>query len=199
MLRVRIIVWGISLFLFASWLFSEEIEPSDLAGAIKSIETTLHQLQKEINDLHGSVKELSQAGKKKQNRRPGDSPVSPDEPGAVSNWQLAHDAYEHGRRAEDVKEYDTAIEAYTRAMKTIRRTTRPFCTAGTATTIWATMRARSRTSISRWLCNRTTRELSRNEPRRYPPAANPRRQFWMRMRPSSAMAGIHPITCCAPA
>ena len=117
MLRVRIIVWGISLFLFASWLFSEEIEPSDLMGAIKSIEATLHQLQKEINDLHGSVKELSQAGRKKQNRRPGDSPVSPDAPGAVSNWQLAHDVYERGRRAEELKEYDAAIEAFTRVIE----------------------------------------------------------------------------------
>jgi len=114
MLRVRIIVWGISLFLFASWLFSEEIEPSDLVGAIKSIEATLHQLQKEINDLHGSVKELSRAGKKKRESRPLNSPSSTDEPSA---WQLARDAYARGRHAEELKDDETAIEAFSRAIE----------------------------------------------------------------------------------
>ncbi len=198
MLRVRIIVWGISLFLFASWLFSEEIEPSDLVGAIKSIETTLHQLQKEINDLHGSVKELSQAGKKKQNRPPGDrlSVRTNRMPSPPGSWRMTPTSMGGARR---ISRNTIRPSRLTRERSSsIRRTTRPFCTADTATTIWATMRARSRTSISRWRCSRTTRELTRNEPQRYPPAAKPRRQFSMRMRPSSVMAGIHPIFCCAP-
>ena len=116
MLRARIIVWGISLLLFASWLFSQEIEPPDLMGAIKSIEATLQQLQKEINDLHGSVKQLSRSAKKKHETRPTDSPV-PEAPASAPAWQLAHDAYERGRRAEDVKACDSAVEAFTRAVE----------------------------------------------------------------------------------
>ena len=36
---------------------------------------------------------------------------------AVSDWQLAHDVYERGRRAEELKEYDAAIEAFTRVIE----------------------------------------------------------------------------------
>ena len=116
MLRARIIIWGLSLFLFASWLFSQEIDPPDLVGAIRSIEATLHQLQKEINDLHGSVKELSKAGKKKHDPRPADGPGSPDAPSSAPAWQLAHDAYERGRRAEDLKACGPAIDSFTRTI-----------------------------------------------------------------------------------
>ena len=115
MLRLRIVLWGITLLTCASWLFSQEIDPPDLVGAIKSIQATLHQLQKDIQDLHGSVKELSRSGRKKNDGRPAASPTAA--PDSASAWQLAREAYERGRRAEDLKAYGSATEEFTKAVQ----------------------------------------------------------------------------------
>ena len=112
-LRLRIVLWGLALLMCAGWLFSQEIDPPDLASAIKNIEATLRQLQKDIKDLHGSVKELSKAPRKKNDSRPAASP-SADSPSA---WQLAREAYERGRRAEDLKAYGSAVEEFTKAVQ----------------------------------------------------------------------------------
>src|ERR1700680_678189 len=116
MLRLRIILWGITLLTCAGWLFSQEIEPPDLVGVIKNIEATLRQLQKDVKDLHGSVKELSKSGRKKDGR-PAASPSTPQAPESVSAWQLAREAYERGRRAEDLKAYGSATEEFTKAVQ----------------------------------------------------------------------------------
>ena len=47
MLRLRIVLWGITLLTCAGWLFSQEIDPPDLASAVKNIEA-LRQLQIDI-------------------------------------------------------------------------------------------------------------------------------------------------------
>lgn len=117
MLRFRIFVWVLSIFLFGTWLFSQEIDPPDLLGAIKSIEATLHQLQKDVRELHGSVKELARSGKKRNDSRSPASPALPDAPNSAAGWQVARDAYERGRRAEDLRSFTAAAEAYTQAIE----------------------------------------------------------------------------------
>jgi tetratricopeptide (TPR) repeat protein len=97
-------------------LYSQDIEPPDLVGVIKNIEATLRQLQKDVKDLHGSVKELSRSGRKKDGR-PAASPAAPQGPDSGSAWQLAREAYERGRRAEDLKAYGSATEEFTKAIQ----------------------------------------------------------------------------------
>src|ERR1700686_1101174 len=115
MLRLRIVLWGITLLTCAGWLFSQEIEPPDLLGVIKNIEATLRQLQKDVKDLHGSVKELSKSGRKRNDGRPAASPSAV--PDSAPAWQLAREAYERGRRAEDLKAYGSATEEFTKAVQ----------------------------------------------------------------------------------
>lgn len=118
MLRFRVFVWILSLLLFGTWLFSQEMDPPDLLGAIRNIEATLHQLQKDVKELHGSVKELARSGNRKKNApTPAAAPAQPEAPGSAPAWQLARDAYERGRRAEDLKSFPGAIEAYTQAIE----------------------------------------------------------------------------------
>jgi tetratricopeptide (TPR) repeat protein len=114
MLRLRIVLWGITLLTCAGWLFSQEIEPPDLLGVIKNIEATLRQLQKDVKDLHGSVKELSKSGRKK----PGQPAASPSAvPDSGPAWQLAREAYERGRRSEELKACGPATEEFTKAIQ----------------------------------------------------------------------------------
>src|ERR1700676_2821762 len=117
MLKLRIVLWGITLLTFTGWLFSQEIDPPDLARALKHIQATLHQLQKDLKELHGSVKELSRSGRKKNDGRPAASPGTPSAPDSAPAWQLAREAYERGRRAEDLKACGPATEEFTKAVQ----------------------------------------------------------------------------------
>src|SRR5580692_9802759 len=125
MARLRYILPVVALLGLAGWVYSDDIPKPDLAGAVQNLQHTLLDLQKEIKDLQSSVKELAKDAKdaQKQKAARGSAPQAPAAAPAATpavpapNWQRAQDAFERGRRSEDLKSYGTAIEAFTETIE----------------------------------------------------------------------------------
>src|SRR5271154_3565371 len=132
--RLRYILPVVVLLGFAGWVYSDDIPKPDLVGAVQNLQQTLQQLQKEIKDLQSSVKELAKDAKDAQKQKaarvsepsaapaatpaaPGTTPAGAPPAGPAPNWQKAQEAFEHGRRAEDLKSYGPAIEAFTETIE----------------------------------------------------------------------------------
>ncbi|HLG97388.1 MAG TPA: tetratricopeptide repeat protein [Bryobacteraceae bacterium] len=121
MWRSVLISLAIMMALSAGWLFSDDMERPDLANVIRNIEQSLHQLQGDIKDLRGSVKQLSRTAK--EDRPPQAVQVSAGTAASAttapvaSALQRAQDAYEHGKALEEQKLYGQAIESFTKAIE----------------------------------------------------------------------------------
>jgi tetratricopeptide (TPR) repeat protein len=77
----------------------------------------------QIKDLQSSVKELARDAKEAQKQkasrernRLAAAPASRGRRMAAPPWQRAQDAYQRGRRSEDLKAYGSAIESFTEAI-----------------------------------------------------------------------------------
>src|ERR1700730_44071 len=114
--RPRLLTPVLVLLFLAGWLFSDDIQKSDLPGAIKGLQQTLQQLQVEIKQLQASVKELSRHAKKDKSF-PVPLPAPGGAPSASPAWQRVQEAYDRAKRSEDLKLYGPAIEAYTQAIE----------------------------------------------------------------------------------
>src|SRR5437868_2415369 len=127
--RLRYILPVVVLLGFAGWVYSDDIPKPDLVGAVQNLQHTLMQLQKEIKDLQSSVKELAKGAKdapKQKVARVIEQPAvaatsaaqpAPAAEGPAPNWQKAQEAFERGRRSEDLKSWGTAIEAFTETIE----------------------------------------------------------------------------------
>ena len=128
--RLRYILPVVVLLGFAGWMYSGDLPKPDLMGAVQGLQQTLLQLQKEIKDLQSSVKDLAKDAKDAQKQKAARvsappapaatpaaaTPTSPSGPLAL-DWQRAQEAFERGRRAEDLKSYGPAIEAFTETIE----------------------------------------------------------------------------------
>src|SRR5579862_1189602 len=131
--RLRYILPVVVLLGFAGWMYSDDIPKPDLVGAVQNLQHTLMQLQNEIKDLQSSVKELAKNAKEAQKQKvvrasepqPGVAASAAGSAGSVStqatgpapNWQRAQEAFERGRRSEELKSWGPAIEAYTETIE----------------------------------------------------------------------------------
>jgi tetratricopeptide (TPR) repeat protein len=115
--RFRLLIPAVALLLVAGWLFSDDLQESDLPGAIKGLQQTLQQLQLEIKQLQTSVKELSRHAKKDKSFGPFPWPTPGGAASEAPAWQRVQEAYDRARRSEDLKLYGPAIEAYTQAIE----------------------------------------------------------------------------------
>jgi tetratricopeptide (TPR) repeat protein len=121
MLRKTLIGTVLTLVVFTSWLFSDDLERPDLASVIKNIQQSLVEIQNQISDLRSSVKQLSKISKAEKQvatMRPVAS-ISTGTNGtpAMSAWQRAQEAYDRGKGLEDQKLCGQAIEAFTKAIE----------------------------------------------------------------------------------
>src|SRR5579859_4313151 len=128
--RLRYILPVVVLLGFAGWMYSDDIPKPDLVGAVQNLQHTLMQLQQEIKDLQSSVKELAKGAKDAQKQKvvrvsepqpvvattPAAQPA-PVAEGPSPNWQRAQEAFERGKRSEDLKSWGTAIEAFTETIE----------------------------------------------------------------------------------
>ena len=129
--RVRYILPVVVLLIFGGWVYSDDLPKPDLVGAVQNLQQTLQQLQTEIKDLQSSVKELAKDAKEAQKQKSArvNAPHAPVVTAAATaapaaganipapNWQRAQEAFERGRRSEDLKAYGPAIEAFTETIE----------------------------------------------------------------------------------
>lgn len=140
MLRLRYILPVVVLMVAGGWVYSDDLPQPDLGAAIQNVQATLSQLQTELKELQSSVKELArgarQSRKEKAARATAGPAVAADktraERNAESAWQRAQDAYERGRRSEDLKAYGSAIESFTEAIDLDRKNDSAFLHRGYA-------------------------------------------------------------------
>jgi tetratricopeptide (TPR) repeat protein len=126
LVRYRYVLPVLVLLGFGGCVYSDDIPKPDLVGAVQNLQQTLLQLQKEIKDLQSSVKELAKDAKDAQKQRavhvsapptPTATPAAAPASSPAQNWQKAQEAFERGRRSEDLKSYGTAIEAFTETIE----------------------------------------------------------------------------------
>src|SRR5438128_2481015 len=111
-----VLICTVVFLLFTGWLFSDDLHNPDLSSTVRNLQQTLQQLQKQIDDLKATVKELSRKQKKEKQPRDVDSKAISGTAAAAA-LQQAQENYARARQAEDQKAYNVAIEAYTQAIE----------------------------------------------------------------------------------
>jgi tetratricopeptide (TPR) repeat protein len=140
MLRLRYLLPILVLMVFGGWVYSDDLPQPDLGAAIQNLQATLSQLQNEIKGLQSSVKELARGARESRKEKAARAAAPPADgaektraaKNAETAWQRAQDAYERGRRSEDLKAYGSAIESFTEAIDLDRKNDSAFLHRGYA-------------------------------------------------------------------
>src|SRR4051812_30275800 len=97
-------------------LASVPARPQENSKVAKDLEKTLGELDQELRHIQRVLQEIARLSKA---ARAGSATpvVSSEQTKAISDITLAQEAYQQGRIAEERRQYETAVEAFTRAIQ----------------------------------------------------------------------------------
>src|SRR5262245_28787570 len=100
-----------------SAIVSVSVHSQDASRVAKNLEKTLAELEGELRHIQRVLQELSRLTKAAGVTTTQGLTSSTPQAEAVSNLVLAQEAYQRGKIAEERRQYEAAIEAFTKAIE----------------------------------------------------------------------------------